>query len=211
MRILFIGNSATYVHDIPETLARLASEAGFSTEALRIVKGGWRLSQHAEAGSRALAEIEKGYDLVVLQDNGNCIENDERRAASVAASEILCKAARESGAKVYFYVRPPYGYEAFGRSPVEQCREFDRFFTEIADRESAVCSYVNRAFEYAIENTDIRLWGDDNAHTSDEGAYLAVCVHFATIYGKSATLLGENGVRAAKVLQEIADRIVFGG
>ena len=209
MRILFIGNSATYVHDIPETLARLASEAGFSTEALRIVKGGWRLSQHAEAGSRALAEIEKGYDLVVLQDNGNCIENDERRAASVAASEILCKAARESGAKVYFYVRPPYGYEAFGRSPVEQCREFDRFFTEIADRESAVCAYVNRAFEYAIENTDIRLWGDDNAHTSDEGAYLAVCVHFATIYGKSATLLGENGVRAAKVLQEIADRVVF--
>lgn len=211
MRILFIGNSATYVHDIPETLARLASEAGFPTETLRIVKGGWRLSQHAEAGSRALVEIEKGYDLVVLQDNGNCIENDERRAASVAASEILCKAARESGAKVYFYVRPPYGYEAFGRSPVEQCREFDRFFTEIADRESAVCAYVNRAFEYAIENTDIRLWGDDNAHTSDEGAYLAVCVHFATIYGKSATLLGENGVREAKVLQEIADRIVFGG
>lgn len=211
MKILFIGNSATYVHDIPETLARLASEAGFPTESVRIVKGGWRLSQHAEAGSRASAEIEKGYDLVVLQDNGNCIENDERRAASVAASEILCKAARESGAKVYFYVRPPYGYEAFGRSPVEQCREFDRFFTEIADRESAVCAYVNRAFEYAIENTDIRLWGDDNAHTSDEGAYLAVCVHFATIYGKSATLLGENGVREAKVLQEIADRIVFGG
>ncbi|MBQ1196912.1 MAG: hypothetical protein IIX44_11775 [Clostridia bacterium] len=211
MRILFIGNSATYVHDIPETLARLASEAGFPTESVRVVKGGWRLSQHAEAGSRALTEIEKGYDLVVLQDNGNCIENDERRAASVAASEILCKAARESGAKVYFYVRPPYGYEAFGRSPVEQCREFDRFFTEIADRESAVCAYVNRAFEYAIENTDIRLWGDDNAHTSDEGAYLAVCVHFATIYGKSATLLGENGVREAKVLQEIADRIVLGG
>ena len=210
MRILFIGNSATYVHDIPETLARLASEAGFPTEAVRIVKGGWRLSQHAEAESRALAEIEKGYDLVVLQDNGNCIENDERRAASVAASEILCKAARESGAKVYFYVRPPYGYEAFGRSPVEECREFDRFFTEIADREGAVCAYVNRAFEYAIENTTIRLWGDDNAHTSEAGAYLAVCVIFATVYGKSAPLLDSNGIDEAKILQEIADKIVFG-
>ena len=210
MRILFIGNSATYVHDIPETLAKLASEAGFPTEAVRIVKGGWRLSQHAEAGSRALAEIEKGYDLVVLQDNGNCVENDERRAASTSAIEILGKAARESGARVYYYVRPPYGYEAFGRSPVEQCREFDRFFTEIADREGAVCAYVNRAFEYAIENTDIRLWGDDNAHTSDEGAYLAVCVIFATVYGKSASLLDENGIDEAKILQEIADKIVFG-
>ena len=118
--------------------------------------------------------------------------------------------ARESGARVYYYVRPPYGYEAFGRSPVEQCREFDRFFTEIADREGAVCAYVNRAFEYAIENTDIRLWGDDNAHTSDEGAYLAVCVIFATVYGKSASLLDENGIDEAKILQEIADKIVFG-
>ena len=211
MRILFIGNSATYVHDIPETLAKLATAAGFPTESVRIVKGGWKLSQHAEAGSRALAEIEIGYDIVVLQDNGNCVENDERRAASVAASEILGKAARDSGAKVYYYVRPPYGYEAFGRSPVEQCREFDRFFTEIAEREGAVCLYVNRAFEYAIENTDIRLWGDDNAHTSEAGAYLAVCVHFATIFGKSASLLGENGVENAKELQEIADIIVLGG
>ena len=210
MRILFIGNSATYVHDIPETLARLATEAGYPTESVRIVKGGWKLSQHAEAGSRALAEIEKGYDIVVLQDNGNCVENEERRAASTSAIEILGKAARESGARVYYYVRPPYGYEAYGRTPIEQCREFDSFFSEIAEREGAVCAYVNRAFEYAIENTDIRLWGDDNAHTSEAGAYLAVCVHFATIYGKSATLLDSNGIDEAKLLQEIADRIVFG-
>ena len=209
MRILFIGNSATYVHDIPENLARLATAAGYPTECVRIVKGGWRLSQHAEAGSRALAEIEKGYDIVVLQDNGNCVENDERRAASAAAIGILGKAARDSGAKVYYYVRPPYGYEAFGRSPVEQCREFDCHFTEIAEREGAVCAYVNRAFEYAIENTDIRLWGDDNAHTSESGAYLAVCVIFATIYRASATLLDGDGIENAKVLQEIADRVVF--
>ena len=211
MRILFIGNSATYVHDIPETLASLAAAAGFPTECVRIVKGGWKLSQHAESGSRALEEIEKGYDIVVLQDNGNCVENDERRAASAAAIEILGKAARDSGAKVYYYVRPPYGYEAFGRDPIEQCREFDRFFTEIAEREGAVCVYVNRAFEYAIENTDIRLWGDDNAHTSEAGAYLAVCVHFATIFERSATMLDENGIKNAKELQEIADKIVFGG
>ena len=210
MRILFIGNSATYVHDIPETLAGLATAAGFPTESVRIVKGGWKLSQHAEEGSRSLAEIKKGYDIVVLQDNGNCVENEEKRAASALATEVLGKAARESGAKVYYYVRPPYGYEAYGRDPIEQCREFDSFFSEIAEREGAFCAYVNRAFEYAIENTSIRLWGDDNAHTSEAGAYLAVCVHFATIYGKSATLLDSNGIDESKILQELADRIVFG-
>ncbi len=211
MRILFIGNSATYVHDIPETLAKLATDAGFPTECVRIVKGGWCLSQHAEEGSRALAEIEKGYDLVVLQDNGNCVSSDEKRSACIAACDVLSSKAIENGAKVGYYVRPPYGYEAFGRSPVEQCRAFDELFTDIAGKNGAVCAYVNRAFEYAIENTDIRLWGDDNAHTSEAGAYLAVCVHFATIYGKSAALLDENGIENAKVLQEIADKIAFGG
>ena len=94
---------------------------------------------------------------------------------------------------------------------MEQCRAFDELFTDIASKNGAVCAYVNRAFEYAIENTDIRLWGDDNAHTSEAGAYLAVCVHFATIFGKSATILNENGIENARCLQEIADKIVFGG
>lgn len=211
MRILFIGNSATYVHDIPETLARLATDAGFPTECVRVVKGGWCLSQHAEDGSRALAEIEKGYDVVVLQDNGNCVENDEKRAACISACEILSEKAIASGARVFYYVRPPYGYEAYGRSPIEQCHAFDELFTDIASKNGAVCAYVNRAFAYAIENTDIRLWGDDNAHTSEAGAYLAVCVHFAAIYGKSATILDENGIEKAKELQQIADKVVFGG
>ena len=211
MRILFIGNSATYVHDIPETLARLATDAGFPTECVRIVKGGWCLSQHAAEGSRALAEIENGYDLVVLQDNGNCVSSDEKRSACINACEVLSSKAIESGAQVCYYVRPPYGYEAFGRTPVEQCRAFDELFTEIAKKNGASCAYVNRAFEYAIGNTDIGLWGDDNAHTSEVGAYLAVCVHFAAIYGKPSTLLGDNGLENAKILQEIADKIVFGG
>lgn len=210
MRILFVGNSATYVHDIPETLARLATDAGFPTESVRIVKGGWCLSQHAEVGSRALEAIGDKYDLVVLQDNGNCVSSDEKREACIASCDILSSKAIESGARVCYYVRPPYGYEAFGCSPVEQCRAFDELFTKIAAKNGASCVYVNRAFEYAIENTDIRLWGDDNAHTSPAGAYLAVCVHFATIFGRSATLLDGNGVENAKMLQEIADKVVFG-
>ena len=211
MRILFIGNSATYVHDIPETLARLATDAGFPTESVRIVKGGWRLSQHAEDGSRARAEIAKGYDLVILQDNGNCVSSDELREACIGACEVLSTEAIASGAKVGYYVRPPYGYDVYGRTPVEQCLAFSELFDGIAAKNGAICAYVNRAFEYAIENTDIALWGDDNAHTSPAGAYLAVCVIFATIYGQSATLLDENGVENAKILREIADKIVFGG
>ena len=73
-RLLFIGNSATYVHDVPETLAKLATEAGFPTEAVRITLGGYTLKQHAdvetEHGRGVLKLISQGFDYVFLQDNG---------------------------------------------------------------------------------------------------------------------------------------------
>ena len=215
VRVLFLGNSATYVHDLPGTLGRLARQAGYCLECDSIAKPSITASFHADAatehGQTVLQTIQKGYDIVFLQDNGNCVENDEKREACISACDLLSSKAIASGAKLFYYVRPPYGYEAFGRTPIEQCRAFDELFTGIANKNGAVCAYVNRAFEYAIKNTDIRLWGDDNAHTSEAGAYLAVCVHFAAIYGKSATILDENGIEKAKELQQIADKVVFGG
>ena len=38
-KVLFIGNSATYVNDIPQTLSRLATEAGYKPEAKSVTKG----------------------------------------------------------------------------------------------------------------------------------------------------------------------------
>ena len=49
MKLLFIGNSATYVHKIPQTLAELASKNGILVEVGQVVKGGFELAQHADA------------------------------------------------------------------------------------------------------------------------------------------------------------------
>lgn len=217
MRLLFLGNSATYVHEIPQTLARLAAEVGCEIEIEQITPGGCTLAAHAdgttEHGQRVLREIARGYDLVILQDNGNCVSNEEKRAACVLACRVLAEAARESGARLCFYVRPPYGTEAFGRTPFEQCRAFDELFGELAAEHHACCAYVNRAFAYAMTHLPYDLWGDDHAHTSRYGAYLAICVFFATLFGRSATQLAPDGLpfEAATALQEVADRIALDG
>ena len=39
VKMLFIGNSATYVHDIPQTLGLLAGKAGYPVETKTIAKG----------------------------------------------------------------------------------------------------------------------------------------------------------------------------
>ena len=215
MNILFIGNSATYVHDLPGMLCRFAKEAGRDIKTASIVKGGYELSRHGDEstdhGKNVLAEIAKGYDVVFLQDNSNCISTEEKRAASVLAYKKLPAAAKKSGARTVIYFRPPAGKAIFGLSPAEQCREFDRHFTAIAKELGAESAYVNRAFAEAIEKTDIDLWGPDNAHVSECGAYLAACVFFATLFGSCSKIKDTNGLpeSVAQTLRSIADGAVF--
>ena len=217
LRLLFIGNSATYVNDIPGNLARLAQEAGYAIEHERLVKGGMLLSTYADPsntyGQKALELIQKGFDLVFIQDNGNCISTDEMQAASRAACETLAAAIHASGAKVGIYLRPPYGYENWDLAPVSQALAFDKHFGAISDTVGALNVYVNRAFACAIKQTEFDLWGPDHAHTGPYGAYLAICVFFATIFKTSSTVLSADGLPEAdaRILQEIADQVALNG
>lgn len=216
MNLLFIGNSATYVHEIPQTLAKLCAEQGYNVTTSQLTPGGYMLSQHAdentEHGQKVLAEIAKGYDIVFLQDNGNCISSEEKRNACHDACQKLAKAVKESGAKLYFYVRPPYKKLLCGLDAFKQCQQFDVLFNELAAEFGAECVHVNRAFAYAIKNLDFDLWCEDQGHTSERGAYLAVCTFFAKIFNRSATCLNACALPAddAKALQQAADKVVFG-
>ena len=217
LKLLFIGNSATYVHDLPQTLCRLSGEAGYPMEAVSMVKGGYELVQHADSstahGQRVLEEIAKGYDVVFLQDNGSCVTSEKKAEATRLACDALYRAIKAAGSKGFIYVRPPYGHDHVGRTPYEQCIAFDALFEQIGERISSVNAYVNRAFAYAMTHTDFDLWGPDHAHIGEHGAYLAVCVFFSTLLGISATRLGENELIPddARVLQNIADKIAING
>jgi hypothetical protein len=215
LKMLFIGNSATYVNDIPGTLVRLARRAGYSLEADSIVKGGATLSFHAdldtEHGESVLRAIRGTYDIIWLQDNGNCVSCEEKRQDSLEACRVLGSLIRDAGARVGIYLRPPYGYEKWGISPFEQCKEYDLHFLSLAEELQPLNAFVNRAFAFAIRDTEYDMWGADHAHTSSYGAYLAVCVFFATIFHTSARVLDANDLplEAASLLQDIADKVVL--
>jgi len=216
MKLLFIGNSATYVNDVPQTLKNLAGALGYDLEVNKLTPGGCELAMHADKstahGQKVFAEIAKGYDIVFLQENGNCMSSDEKRAACEDASKRLIDAIRESGAEPWIYVRPPCLRDYYGYKTIEQCVRFDEIFGKIAeDNGSVKCVYVNRAFAYAAKHLDYNLWGEDNAHTNPLGAYLIVCTFFATLFGESATRLpkGELDEADAKVLASVADKVVF--
>lgn len=210
---LFIGNSATYVNDLPGMLAALCAKLGIQITQKQIAFGGRFLKHHA-ADPAILEEIARGYDAVFLQENGNAMITKEERAASEAACKILVDAAHQAGSQCYFYVRPPYGILLGSYQSFEQCKLFDEHFTPMADQWGVRRAYINRAFAYSIKHHEMPLWGEDNAHTSVRGAYLAVCTFYASIFGRSATEL-DNGYNLpdeeVAILRKIADKIALEG
>lgn len=43
-KLLFVGNSFTYYHDLPAMLEKLSCAAGYSIQTAAVTKGGWYLS-----------------------------------------------------------------------------------------------------------------------------------------------------------------------
>ncbi|MBE6561572.1 MAG: hypothetical protein E7662_10655 [Ruminococcaceae bacterium] len=176
MRVLFIGNSATYMHDMPATFARLS---GAETD--QLVKGGCVLSRYAdeanELGIRAGEMIRGGYDLVFLQDNGNCISSPEMRDKCISACRKLDRLIRESGARTAIYIRPPYGYSAHGHTHDEQITAFTELFEGIAAELGCDFAPAAAAYRYMEEHhPEITMYHTDNAHTSPAGALLVACL-----------------------------------
>ena len=103
LRVLFIGNSLTYVANLPAVFDALASQNAHPTRSEMLVKGGATLSQRLADGSAERALKDGAYDLVVLQERGGDIiggfRPDSRKQADNALRELTALALR-------FHVRP---------------------------------------------------------------------------------------------------------
>lgn len=71
MRVLFIGNSHTYVNDMPELFAGMAREKGIPCEVTMIAHGGWFLHQHQKEPDVRFNILFGNYDYVVLQEHAH--------------------------------------------------------------------------------------------------------------------------------------------
>lgn len=67
MKVLFIGNSHTYVHHVPARFARYCADHGLAVEVTMLCKGGMGLDWHAKEPQTAFNLTFGGYDAVVLQ------------------------------------------------------------------------------------------------------------------------------------------------
>jgi len=102
-RVLFVGNSLTYVGDAPAVFSALAEANGKPIASDMIVRGGATLTQRVADGSVARALDERKYTALVLQERGGdlmCSFGPDSCVQSRQAIKALTTLAEQNGASV---------------------------------------------------------------------------------------------------------------
>jgi hypothetical protein len=215
--ILFIGNSFTSVNNLPNLFTQLALSGGKSVTAAMCAQGGYKLFQHAADPVTGRELEEHKWDVVVLQEQSQtpAIEND-KNAYMYPAIRDFNERIRKAGAVPMLYLTwgRKNGDSEFGYSDYSSMQEaLTLGYMGIAQELSIEVAPVGAAWKTAHERQPILLlWAGDGIHPALAGSYLAACVFYAVIYGKSPEGLGYTAglpLDTATFLQAIAAETVL--
>ena len=206
LRVLFIGNSYTSVNDLPKMIDEL-SKAGKQRplEIGRELRGGSTLEMHWKDGKAAQKIAEKKWDLVVLQEHSLRPINDRKLMFEYASK--LDEEIKKQGSKTLLYLTWARQDKPDTQAPLSKA------YLELAKDLKGSVAPVGVAWEVAMKNNDkLVLHQADKSHPNKTGTYLAACVFYGTIHGKSPEGLpgkiGDLTDEEAKKLQAIAWKAV---
>lgn len=220
-KVLFIGNSFTYYHDMDQIFSALAEAAGHDVQAERITIGAYNLSRFANPADEGGAMVEaaltgsRDYDIVVLQEQSTRPLTNPDLFEEGAAK--LCSRIRETQEDCQIYLYSTWGYpkQATTRNQTvpEMEAQLRAVYGSAANKLGVRVSPVGEAFSKVYgEHGGIGLYAEDQQHPSYAGAYLAACVHAAKLLGidpRGSAFIGELSPETAQILQNAAYSIVF--
>ncbi len=175
IRVLFIGNSYTYVNDLPWLTQQLAESAKETTtlETEMVVVGGATLKSHWKRGKALRLLKAKQWDYVVLQEQSTLpITNPKEmyKYATLFDAEI-----KRVNSQTVFYLT----WAKQNQSETQQVLT-DSYMT-IAKELQAKVAPVGIAWQKVQEaNPKLNLYSPDQSHPSPIGSYVAACVFYTT-------------------------------
>ncbi len=216
-RVLFLGNSYTAVNDLPGVFARLAAAGGSPVETEVVAPGGVTLADHATAVETREALGSVPWSWVVLQEQSQVPAATASRVAGMApATATLADRIRAVGGR-------PILLETWAH---RDGRPEMGLLDEASMQAALLAGYlaVGHALHVPIApvgeawravrltSPELELWQPDGSHPTMAGTYLAACVLYASVFGRSPEGLGEAaGIpdAIARRLQTVAARIVL--
>jgi len=216
-KILFVGNSYLYYNDsIHNHYRRMVAESGIATEKEQTIKivtiGGAPLAYHDVKGLLEPGRLgmKSAYDVVVLQGNSGAALADARRKSFQDKAVEFNADIQKTGAKTALYMTHAYVAPNKNASP-DMMRKVEDLYVSVGNEVGALVIPVGLAFEESYRRRpDFRLHKDyDGSHPNMNGTYLAACVVFASLQGKSPVgnpydYFGAVDKESAAYLQQVA-------
>lgn len=219
---MFIGNSYTYVNDLPGTLGALAANLGKEITIDSKTNGGYTFQNHTTDPSTYSKIHSNPWDVVVIQGQSQEPSfpdgqvNSETLPYAIQLSDSVW--ANNTCSNVMYYMT--WGRQN-GDPQWSEINTFEKMNTRLynaylrmADSsDQAMVSPVGGAWSYVRANYPlINLYNADESHPSMEGTYLAACTFYASLFQQSP--VGSNyyaGLDAttAGILQHAATVVVL--
>jgi len=208
--VLFVGNSLTYVNDVPGIVAELARASGVGTlQVAQVTAPDVDLRDHWQAGAAQSTIASGRWTHVVLQQGPSARE--ESRALLRDYVARFAPVVRAAGARPALYMTWPQRENA-----ADFPRSSESYRLAAADVDALLLP-VGDAWRAAWRREPtLALYADDGLHQSGTGAYLAALVIYGQLFDRStvglpATVHTESGTTVAvasavaAVLQAAAD------
>ena len=177
MKILFIGNSHTFMNDMPALVRDMVREVtSEECECVMLAYGGRSLKWHMSEEYFAVRFniLHGGYDYCVMQEVAHPMTSEDDTYANVRKIAELCSTAGTT----------PVIFETWAEKAMpEHQAEMNRRYRCIAGETGAELAPVGEAWEKVRNTTDIELYWRDGEHASPEGDYLTALVFTKVITG----------------------------
>ncbi len=180
LRVLFVGNSVTYVGNLPAVFSALANANGRSGSSDMIVQGGATLSQRVQDQSVREALQLNNYDVLVLQERGgDLIEafGPEAARQSETAIAALAELGQRQELRVVLlgtYQQHPDASKALSEAEAAAALDAGIEYIDLS----------NNLHNAAKANPDLEWFASDSMHPGNDLTLLAAVLLFETIIGE---------------------------
>jgi hypothetical protein len=210
MRILFVGNSHTYANGLAYQVREMINAPGGpgGCESWMVTTGGRNLAWHADETGTQLSIACNRWDYVVLQQQTHPFDGYAQLAADC---DRLLPHIAKAGAQALLYIT----WKKKDAPETDQ-DELDAAFARAAGERSLRLVPVGPAWRRArAEHPAIELYAPDGSHASPAGTYLAACIFYRVLTGRSPvgrpariavgeTVLADLSPEDAAALQRVA-------
>jgi hypothetical protein len=206
-RILFIGDSDAFWLDHHMKNLAASEDPPIVIETLGITSGGASLKDHWNLTLGLKAIKEGNWDIVVLNEDLRIHQSEVDKFYEYASK--FDQEIKKIGAQTVLYMPQPWKTKM---DPPLTAENYAEVYGQLGAELGAKVAPAALAWQRSIqERPDLELYARDGIHGNLHGAYLSLCVLYATIFGRSPVGLAYHLSDIPQGSQEYIGRHMFEG